>query len=271
MPIVKANGINIYYEIHGKGEPLVLIAGYGSNSKSWFCQTPILSREYRVIIFDNRGAGRSDKPDYPYTMEMMADDVAGLLNAIGVKNAHILGISMGGAIAQEFAIRYPEKTLSLILGCTSCGGTHSKATDPTVRATLLSMGQLTPEESAKVLLPIVYTEEFIVSHKDIIAEQMKERFEYPTPAHGYANQAQAVMGHDTYDRLPQIKAPTLVIAGSADKLGHVENAEMMSSRIPNAELVILEKMGHGFCVEAAEKTNSIILDFLKRYWLPTKV
>ena len=265
MPIVKANGINIYYESHGKGEALVLIGGYGSNSKGWFCQVPALSREYRVIVFDNRGAGRSDKPDYPYTIKMMADDVAGLLNAIGIRKAHIMGLSMGGAIAQEFAINYPEKTINLILGCTSCGAAHSKEMDPAVMAALLKMGQMTPEESARALLPILFSKDFIENHPDIIAVQMKERFEYPTPAHGYANQAQAVMGHDTYDRLPQIKAPTMVMAGSVDKLGPVENARIMSSRIPNAELVILENMGHGFSVEAAEKTNNLILDFLKKH------
>jgi 3-oxoadipate enol-lactonase len=265
VPTAKANGINIYYEIHGEGEPLVLIAGYGSNSKSWFCQTPVLSREYRVIVFDNRGAGQSDKPDYPYTMKMMADDVAGLVDAINVNTAHICGVSMGGAIAQEFAICYPEKVISLILGCTSCGGTNGKEIDPAIMAKLLSMGQLTPEESAKALLPISFNEEFIESHKNIMEELIKERFEYPTPVHGYARQAQAVSGYDTYDRLNQIKAPTLVIAGSDDKVSPIENSRLLASRIPNAELVILKNMKHGFNVEAAEKTNSVILDFLKRH------
>jgi pimeloyl-ACP methyl ester carboxylesterase len=132
-------------------------------------------------------------------MNLMADDVAGLLDAIDVNIAHIYGVSMGGAIAQEFAIRYPEKVISLILGCTSCGGTHGREVDPAIMAKLLSMGQLPPEESARVLLSISFNEEFIESHKNIIDELIKNRFEYPTPVHGYARQAQAVAGHDTYD------------------------------------------------------------------------
>ncbi len=204
-------------------------------------------------------------------LRRMVDDVAGLLNAIGIRKAHIMGLSMGGAIALEFAINYPEKTVSLVLGCTSCGGPHAKEIDPAVMTMLGNMGKLTPEESARALMPIRFTEEFIEKHKDIIDEIIKEGLEYPTPPHGYACQMQAVRGHDTYDRLPQIKAPTLVIAGSVDKLGPVENAKILASRIPNAELVILENMRHGFRIEAAEKTNGVILEFLNRHRRVAKV
>jgi len=125
MPTVKANGINLYYETHGKGEWLVLIQGYGGSSGQWYRDVPFLSREYRVITFDNRGTGRSDKPDIPYTMAMMAGDIAGLLQAIGVDIAHVCGASMGGMIAQEFALNYPDMVASLILRGTNCGGTHA--------------------------------------------------------------------------------------------------------------------------------------------------
>ena len=268
MPIAKANGINIYYEIHGKGEPLVLIAGYGANSISWFNQTPVLSKKYRVIIFDNRGTGRSDKPDIPYTIKMMADDTAGLLDAIGIRAAHVFGLSMGSAIAQEFAINYPEKVISLILGCASSGAAHSASADPAAMMQLLNMKdskQKSPEEEVKLLLPIIFTQEFIDKNKDKIGEFIKRRAEHPTPPFAYGRQGQAVVGFDTYDRLPQIKAPTLIINGSEDKICPLENARRLGSRIPNSEVVILEKVAHSFNAEAPEKTNSIILDFLKRH------
>jgi len=122
MPKAKVQGIDLYYEVHGAGYPLVLIRGFGSNLDHWYCQTPAFSSRYRVVTFDNRGIGRSEKPDVPYTISMMAGDTAGLMDAIGVSKAHILGISMGGMIAQEIALRYPQRVHGLVLACTHCGG-----------------------------------------------------------------------------------------------------------------------------------------------------
>ena len=149
MPAVKVGDINIYYEIHGEGEALVLIMGYGGSSAGWFHQIPGLSREYRVVAFDNRGTGQSDKPDIPYTMEMMAGDIAGLLDSISIDAAHVYGVSMGGAIAQHFALGYPEKAISLILGCAMCGGAHSITPDAEAMNLLFDMErmqQMPPEE-----------------------------------------------------------------------------------------------------------------------------
>jgi len=119
MPTVKVGDINMYYEIHGEGEPLLLTAGGGMGLAGWARQTPEFSEKYRVIVFDNRGAGRTDAPDTPYSIEMMADDTAGLLDALGIEKAHILGLSMGGMIAQEFALKYPQRVKSLILATTT--------------------------------------------------------------------------------------------------------------------------------------------------------
>ena len=268
MPTVKANDINIYYEIHGEGEALILIMGYGGSSEWWFRQIPIFSREYRVVTFDNRGTGRSDKPDITYSMETMAADITGLLETIGIDAAHIYGVSMGGMIAQHFALSYPEKVISLILGCTTCGGPHSIMPDAEAMTVLFDMermNRLAPEEAAKEVLPFLYGQEFIDNNPDIIEQGIAKMTEYVTPIHGYMRQAEAIMGHDTYDRLPNIKAPTLVISGDADRLVPVENSRLLASRIPNAELVTLENAGHGFCVEAADEANKAVLDFLRRH------
>ena len=264
MPTVKVGDISVYYEVHGEGEPLVLIMGYGHNSGHWFSQIPGLSQEYGVIAFDNRGTGRSDKPDIPYTIEMMARDAAGLLEALGIDAAHIYGVSMGGMIAQEFALRYPDKVISLILGCTTPGGRNGIM--PDAEAMLLfdteRMKRLTPEQGARETLPFLCNQEFIDNNPDIAEQYIAKTVEYVTPLHGYIRQAEAITAHDTYDRLPQIKAPTLVIAGTADRLVPVENSRILASKIPNAELVILENMGHFFFMEALEEASKAILDFL---------
>src|SRR5574341_2228297 len=122
MARTHVNGIDMYYEVHGSGEPLVLIMGLGANTTAWYRQIPVFSREYQVIVFDNRGAGRSDKPNEPYSMGQMADDAHGLMDALGVESAHVFGMSLGGMIAQELVLRYPERVRNLVLGGTMSGG-----------------------------------------------------------------------------------------------------------------------------------------------------
>jgi len=270
MTTVKVGDINIYYEVHGKGEALLLINGYGGHSGRWLRLIPSLSQEYRVVAFDNRGTGRSDKPDVPYTTEMMAGDAAGLLEAIGIDAAHVFGTSMGGMIAQELVLRYPQKVISLTLGCTHCGEPNSVSSTPEAMALLFGpeRAKLTPEQNARDAVPFLFSREFINSHPDIYAQHVAITVEYPTPLHGYRRQAQAIMAYNTYDRLPQIKAPTLVIAGSADRIVPAENSRILASRILNAELVILEDKGHFFWVDALEEASKAILDFLKRHPRP---
>jgi 3-oxoadipate enol-lactonase len=268
MAIAKVGDINIYYEVHGEGEPLVLIQGYGGSSRAWFLNVPAFSKKHRVVVFDNRGTGLTDKPDIPYTMEMMADDTIGLLDSIGMDVAHILGVSMGGFIAQHFALRYPERVISLVLACTHCGGTQQIAPDPEMLALLSDserMQRLTVEERSRELLPHIVSQQFIDNNPDIVQQFVKKNAEYPTPLYGYIRQGRAIARHDTYYRLPEIKAPTLVIAGDADKIVPVENSRVLADRIPDAELVLLENMGHGFHMEAADEYHKTVIDFLKRH------
>jgi pimeloyl-ACP methyl ester carboxylesterase len=268
MSTVKVNDVTIYYETHGQGEPLVLIMGYGANCQWWYPQIPVFSQEYRVIAFDNRGSGQSDKPDIPYTIEMMAEDTAGLLEAIGVNAAHVFGVSMGGMIAQEFALRYPQKVISLILCCTTPGGRNSVIPDEEAMTFLSDMERrngMTLEEQARELLPFLFTQKFIDENQKRVDEFIAGMLEYVTPLHGYQRQWGAIMGFNAYDRLPQIKTPTLVISGTTDRLIPVENSRIIASRIPGAELVIFENMGHGFLAEALKEANKTVLDFLRRH------
>lgn len=267
MPTVKVGDINIYYESQGDGEPLLLIMGYGSYSGHWAPLIPSFSQYYRVISFDNRGTGRSDKPNIPYTMSMMAADAKGLLDAIGVDAAHVFGVSMGGMIAQEFALNYPDKLLSLILGCTHCGGTKVILPSQEALAFLFdpARAKLPVQERARQTVPWLWTQEFIDNNPEAVELYVEITSKYPTPIHGFVCQAQAIMSHDTYERLPQIKAPTLVIAGNADRLVPPDNSKILASRIPNAELVILDNAGHAFFGDATTEATRIILDFLRRH------
>jgi pimeloyl-ACP methyl ester carboxylesterase len=119
MPTTKANGIELYYEVHGEGPPLLLIMGLGANATAWYRQIPVLSERYRVIAFDNRGAGRSEKPLEPYSIPQMADDAAALMDTLGISTSHVFGMSLGGMIAQEYALRHPERVQALVLGGTT--------------------------------------------------------------------------------------------------------------------------------------------------------
>ena len=267
MPMAKVGDTNIYYQIHGKGEPLVLIYGYNGHSGLWFQQIPILSKKYRVVAFDNRGVGQSDKPDITYTMAMMAGDIAGLLDTIGIGAAHIFGISMGGMIAQHFALNYPQRVISLMLGCTTYGGVRFIQPKPESMAALFDFERLkkSPEEFVRQLIPFFFSQEFIEKNPDIVEKMVAKYLEYPTPVHGAGNQAAAMMGHDTYELLLEIKSPTLVIAGDNDRLIPFENSRILASRIPKAELAIIKGAGHLFFIEDAEEANKVVISFLGRH------
>jgi 3-oxoadipate enol-lactonase len=265
VPKTRVGDINIYYEVYGKGQTLALIMGLGGGIPWLLRQIPAFSQQYQVVAFDNRGTGATDAPDTPYSMEMMATDLNGLLEHIGVETAHIFGISMGGMIAQHFALLYPAKVISLILAATTCGGSHRVTPDTEAIKVLFDMERMqkmTPEQRAEATLPFVFSQEFIDNNQSIIQELLGKMVGHVTPLNGYIRQAQAIMGHDTYERLPDIEVPTLVIAGEADKLVPVENSRIIASRIPHAELVILKNMGHGFNIEAADQVNRIVLSFL---------
>jgi pimeloyl-ACP methyl ester carboxylesterase len=267
MPKVKVGDINMYYEIHGEGEPLVFIVGLGANLSASFLDIPAFSHRYKVVLFENRGAGRSDAPAVPYTMAMMADDTVGLMDVIGIDNAHIMGRSLGGMIAQHIALLHPRRVKSLILMSTDCGGPHYKS-DPEYMnffSDTEQMNKLSPEERYRQNMRWLVSQEFIDSNPAIIRESFDNQAQYPTPPQGFAGQMQAIEGHNTYDHLPEIKAPTLIIHGDADQVNPMENARTLASRIPGAELVVMKNMRHLFMLEAQDETTRIILNFLKRH------
>ena len=267
MPIAKVGDINLYYEVHGSGEPLVLIMGYRASHVGWFLIQDKLASEHRVILFDNRGTGRSDKPEIPYTTKMMASDIAGLLDVLDISAACVFGHSMGGAIAQEFALNYPDRLNTLILGGTTCGGSKAVSPTPEAIAFLLDpeLAKLPVADRLRATIPWVWNKEFVDNNPVAMERYIALASEYPTPPHAIVSQQNALLTHDTYDCLPDIKAPTLVIAGSKDRIVPFDNSKLLASRIPNAELAIIENAGHEYFDDSAEKSSKIILDFLRRH------
>jgi pimeloyl-ACP methyl ester carboxylesterase len=265
MPKVRVADIGIYYETHGDGEPLVLIMGLGGGSSLWWQQVAFFSEEYHVVVYDSRGVGRTDKPDIPYSVDMLVNDAAKLMEGLDIASAHIYGVSMGGMVAQELALRHPKLVSSLILGATTCGGIHAVMPSQETLQKLFSIMILSPDEAVKVSTSVTFSAGFIERHPMKIKEWLIKGAEsIPSPM-GFKRQAEAAAGFDTHDRLRQISVPTLILAGTADQLIPPENSRILASRIPNAKLVLFEGAGHGYLWEAEEEANRTVWDFLHQH------
>ncbi|MBD2126055.1 alpha/beta hydrolase [Microcoleus sp. ZQ-A2] len=266
MSVIHVNGIDLYYKIQGssENEPLLLIAGFDSDSSTWVAMMRSLVQQYRVIRFDNRGIGQSSAPDSPYSIQQMAADAVALLDYLNISQVHVAGHSMGGQIAQELALAHPEKIQSLILLSSWAKG------DGKFNSLIELFGDLTQKLQGtlyqRVLLPWLFTDAFYSTPGTI--EQLINLIEdYPFPAtpHGLYHQSRAILGSDTSDRLANIHCPTLVMVGKEDLLTPVRFSEQLAQSIPNAELVILEQGGHAFVVESADTVAKVILDFLGKH------
>jgi pimeloyl-ACP methyl ester carboxylesterase len=256
MPKVRANDIQIYYEVRGEGFPLVMIHGLAASLDWWGNELGLveeLSKRFMTVMFDNRGAGRTDVSDRRYTIRLFADDTAGLMDALGIPRAHVLGLSMGGRIAQELALDYPQKVEKLVLCSASCGGKES------VRASEDVMRMLAAEKSA--ILRAALTEDFVKKNPDLVELMRQRGLKAPISDDAYRRQLRASLESDTYGRLSHIKAPTLILAGRKDILMAPENGSIMAQAIPNAKLVYLENSGH-MLVEDMDEVISSVIGFL---------
>lgn len=265
MPKTRVNDINIYYEIRGEGFPLVMISGLGGNIDFWDPRLlNELSKKFRLVLFDNRGSGRTDVSDKQYSIKLLAEDAAGLMDALGIPKANVLGISMGGMIAQELALNFPEKVEKLVLCSTFCGGPNAVQPSPEM-ARLLATDRrgIPPEEIVRNSLRIIFTDEFIKNNPEIIEFTIQQMLKAPAPNEGFMRQLSAIGKFDTYDRLPNIRAPTLILHGKKDILVPPENGLILAKGIPNAKLVYLENTAHGL-VEEMDKVISVLLDFLTK-------
>jgi len=263
MATVKANGIEIFYEMAGHGPPLTMIMGLGCSSRQWQWMVPRLAESFRVITFDNRGVGRTSKPALEYTTDLFAQDVAALLKELGIGRTHLFGISVGGMIAQKCALNYPEMVDHLVLGCTMPNFFHlPPAAEVSER---MQSSQLLPlEESVDVMLRLFLSKTFIAERPDQAAAlkevMLTEKIEQGEDA--FLMQLGAAMNHDTLEQVKQITAPTLVITGDLDPMAPVANARFLASQIPGSTLVELPGVYHAFWVEKFEEASELITKFL---------
>jgi len=268
MPYASSDGIKLYYEVIGQGDPLVLIMGYGHHSLHWGALPQQFARiNYQVVLMDNRGVGRSDKPDTPMSISMMADDVCSVMDAAGLKKASVFGVSMGGLIAQVFALNHPDRLINLVLGCTFPGGPHMVPTDPEGLRILFDyeyLQKMTPEQRSMTVFRFFCSDEFIETNKESFNYYHRVTTEYPTPVYIFKRQAEAISKEDTWDRLPSIKSPTMIITGTDDHLVNFKNSELLEERIPGAELTMLQDKRHGFFIEAMDSARIFVNGFMKR-------
>ena len=251
----------LYWESAGQGEPVLLIMGLGMNATGWWRTVPVLAGRFRVIAFDNRGVGRSPKPPGPYTVEQLADDAAAVLDAAGEDAAHVYGISLGGMIAQEFALRHPQRVRSLVLGATTPGGARAVPAADHVQAFLPLRAQMTAEHAVWASVPINYAPRTRREHGDRIAEDIAQRLRYPVEPEPYLAQLAAAQGHDAYDRLPSLDVPTLVVHGAEDVLIPPQNATILADRITGAELQIHDGAAHLYFTDD-ERIDAGVRDWL---------
>lgn len=265
--VITASDARIYYEVHaGNGEdraltPVAFIAGLGAAGWLWEHQVSAVSAARPVIVFDNRGAGRSDAPAGPYTIEQMAGDLLVVLDELGVERAHLVGASMGGLIAQEFALTYPDRVADLVLVATTAGGPNHEPMSADVAVRFLLVHE-DPREHIRMRLPLAFSEGFLAD-ETVVDRMIETRLERPQSPEAYQAQALAGAAFDASSRLDQISARTLVIHASGDLLVPVVNAERLADGIPDARLTIYEEpLGHLFFAEVPDRFNTDLLDFI---------
>ena len=262
---VQANGQELYYELHGEGPPLVLVMGIGYDSSLWtLAQVPVLSTQFQVILVDNRDAGRSSKARHPYTIADMADDLAGLLDALGIQRSHLLGLSMGGMIALEFALRHGDRLNRLVLTGTGAAPARS-AVDPIQIWDWVKANDPTGEVFGGQQFVSLFSTAFLRNHHAVrdTAELLASN-PYPMTPDAYGRQADAYRQFDALDRLAAVTAPTLVVVGEQDLLTPPWIAGEVAEAIPGARFEIIRGDGssHVVPIECPDEFNGLVLNFL---------
>ena len=269
------NGIKICYSDHGDGFPIILIHGIGAKKETWVAQLKALSNKYKIIAIDVRGTGKSDRPNILYTMEMLADDVKGLMDHLKIEKAHIVGRSMGGMIAQHFALKYSKQVEKLILITTSPGFPDEEGVEMMIKGRIEEIKDIrtNPEQSfwrkARMLFHQKFRKEMEANPKKkffgiwSVDDLIKEDSIDPPTAQDLINQGHAIKKHNTSERLIEIKNDTLLLAASHDRLTSKSGMEEMSRKIPKSTLKVIDRAGHYNHLSNAPEFNQIILDFLE--------
>ena len=269
MPRIKAGSLNLNYETFGDGDPLLLIMGFGMPGRAWLPRIPRFTG-FKVIIFDNRGTGDSDKPEQPvYAIAEMADDASALLRALDIPRVKICGFSMGGMIAQELALRHPDQVLKAVFGCTVAGGPSAKMENPgggdPLRMASFKLLASDPDKAYEELLPMIHPAELLTLRPELRHDMLDGiKTAPPTPVETYVRHWAGIVGFDAYDRLPQLHCPVLIVHGDQDIGTPIENAHILKSRIPHAELLIVHGAGHGLETAEPNWVTDRIVEWLRK-------
>ena len=267
MPKIRAGEIEIHYEIQGTGEPLLLISGLGYDLWMWHKMVPGLAEQFQVISFDNRGVGETDKPPGSYTAQMLAEDTAALLRALGIEQAAVMGHSMGGFIAQALVLNHPGLVSKLILSATNFGGPRHVPITPEAMAILTDM-QSDPIERLRRGITVSTAPTFAAEHPEIIDDWVAYRSEHPIQPAAYQAQLQiglALMAEAACfeHKLKDVQVPTLILFGAHDKVVPPGNADLLHGKMAGSRVKILPNAGHFFPFEAPGEAVAAVVEFLK--------
>ena len=254
----------MFYIEAGAGDPLVLVMGFGGDHLAWGLQIPELAAKYRVIAFDNRGVGQSDAPDLPYSTPMMADDTVALMDALGIERAHVCGVSMGGMIAQEVALRHPARVRTLQLHATLARpDAYMRALVEAWRKTRVALGR---EEALRVIALWLFAPRTYDERPEFVELVLQNAIANPHPQSltGFVRQGDAVLGHDALERLERLRCATLVSVADQDILVPPRFSHAIAQRVPGAELKTIANAGHAYMWEEPEAFNAMCLEFLAR-------
>jgi 3-oxoadipate enol-lactonase len=259
VSVVSAGEIELSYERGGSGPPLLLIMGLSGSALTW--GEPFLERlrhDFETIVYDHRGVGQSSRMEEPFTIAQLAEDAAGLLDALEIDSVHILGVSMGGMVAQELALSHPEHVRTLTLGCTYCGGDGSSRATPEVAQRLAEGSRSGDRERAvraywEANVSVAFAED-ANAYAAYRANALQRRVAVPV----IAAQLRAIAAHETLTRLHQLTMPTLIVHGTADQIIPVENAHLIAAQIPGSRLEIFDGVGHLFFLERPERSAALV-------------
>src|SRR4051812_5749884 len=257
MPFATNGKVKLHWESSGRGPAVLLVAGQGMTVDGWWATTPVLSRSFRVIAFDNRDTGRSSRSRWPYSVAQMAGDAVAVLDAAGEERAHVYGISLGGLVAQDVVLHHPDRVQALVLGATTAGGVSAALPAPMPMTFFARAGTMGPEEAEWAAVPYTYSENTRRLHADRIAANIAHRVGGGSDALAYLHQAAAVATHDTRDRLARIPAPTLVVHGEQDLVVPPANARQLARRIPGARLRVWPDAGHLYIIDEPRADREI--------------
>ncbi len=275
MSFAYANGINISYEMKGEGFPVIFIHGFGSKKEIWQPQILDLSKKFKTITFDLRGAGMSDRPNFPYTMEMFADDIKGLMDFLHIELTHLIGRSLSGMIAQNFVLKYPNCVKGLVLIATSSKFEQKEVIDSVISSRIQEVKLLKtdPEKAFWNKAYFTFHQKFRSNLKSnpkkvyynsfSLETLIKDSQMNPSRPQDIMNQGNAMKDHNTLEKLHQIKNYTLLLAASHDRLIPKSSMDEIHKRIPNSILKIIKNAGHFMTLSKAPEINKLILEFLE--------